>query len=82
MLPEKAAAAQRLKKISRAHHWSLDEYRLHPPISFLEDPFKHHPSIYIYVFLVVSFLQVFLLKPCINFTSLPCMLHALPISSS
>jgi hypothetical protein len=58
-------------------------------------PEPHHPSslsksypnitylpIYIKAFLLASFLEVLLPKPCIHSTFAPDMLHALPISSS
>jgi len=51
-----------------------------PTLSF-QNPFRYDP-IYIYVFQVISFLQIFRPKFCINFSSPSCVLIALPILSS
>jgi hypothetical protein len=41
-----------------------------------------HTLIYVYVFQVVPFFQIFVLKFCMNFFALTSMLQALPLSSS
>ena len=52
----------------------------YPHIPLPEDLSQYYPPIYIWVFQVVSFPRVFPLKPCINLSSLPHVLHALSIS--
>jgi len=55
----------------------------HPPILFPLDIFQsYYLSIHAYVFQVIFSLQVFQPKYCMNFSSLPCVLHVLHIPSS
>jgi hypothetical protein len=49
-------------------------------IPLLEDPFLYYPPIYAWVSQEVSFLQVYLPKPCIYLAFAPYVLHAPPIS--
>jgi len=51
-----------------------------PPILFLENPFFCLPPIYVWVFQVLFFPQVFSLEPCMHLSSTLCMPHALSIS--
>jgi len=74
-----------LTVFTRAHHWSLPLARCiqstysHPISVRL---FWYFPPIYACVFRVVSSLQVFQLKYCMHFSSVPCVLHVPPTSSS
>jgi hypothetical protein len=52
------------------------------PSYFSNIHFNIYPPTYVYVFLVVSFLLSFPLKPCMHSASPPCELNALPTSSS
>jgi len=52
------------------------------PTPFPQDSFKYNIPIYAYVFRVVTSHQIFQPKFCTNFLSLPCVLHATPMSSS
>ena len=52
------------------------------PIPHPEDPSYYYPSIYAWVFQVVSFLQVSPPKPCLHRSSPPYVLHARPFHSS
>jgi hypothetical protein len=53
----------------------------HPMLS-ISDPFEYYPATYVWVFPVVSFLLVFLLKSYASSSSPPCILHVLQILSS
>jgi hypothetical protein len=52
----------------------------HPHNIFNEYTFYYWPHIYVYVFRGYHILQVFPLKSCAHFKSVPCMLDAQPIS--
>ena len=51
---------------------------LHIPLP--KDPSYYYPPIYVWVFQAVSFPQVSQPKPCMHFSSLLYVLHALPIT--
>jgi hypothetical protein len=59
-----------------------DESNPHLLTVFLEDPLQYYPLTYVLVFQVVSSFQVFRPKFCMHFSSLTCLVHAPPISSS
>jgi hypothetical protein len=51
----------------------------YPHIPFHEDPSYYYPPIYDWFSQVTSYLQLFLLKPCVHLSSTPYALHAPPI---
>jgi hypothetical protein len=96
VLPVKLTATQLVKKFPacygtrrvttvfiRARHRSLSWARCSQ--STPSDPISLRSILiisYSYVFRVVSSLQIFQPKQCIHFSSLPCVLHAAPVSFS
>ena len=51
-----------------------------PHLALPDVPYQYYPPIYALAFQVFSFLQVSPGKPCMDLSSLSCMLHASPIS--
>lgn len=59
---------------------SLSETNLNPHSAVLKDPLCYNHSIFASLPQVVSFLQIFPLKICMDFSAIACMLHDLSIS--
>ena len=94
VLPEMLGGPQLVKKVPEIDISLTHTQNLPPPFPILSQPNPVHvptfqflmfhlniiPPIYALVFQVVSSLQVSPRKPCMDLASLPCMLHASPIS--
>jgi len=63
-------------------NYCTDSYTSYVPLHDAYVGYSNYPSIYTYVYHKVSFLQIFCLKFCMNFSPFPCMQHCLPIFSS